>query len=150
MAYKGKFVPRNKEKYRGPVDKITYRSLWERHVMAHLDANPSVKWWSSEQAVIPYTSSADGKRHRYFMDFSLQYVDGTVHMWEVKPAKQVQPPVKPKRLTSATKERYINEIHTYHTNISKWKAAKELCDRKGYSFKILTEDVLRKRFGMRT
>lgn len=150
MAYKGKFAPKNRNKYRGQVDKVTYRSLWELHVMKHLDANPHIRWWSSEESVIPYVNELDNTRHRYFMDFTVCSNDGIIHLWEVKPAKQTQPPPKPKRLTTATKERYINELRTYRTNISKWKAAKTLCDKKGWVFKILTEDVLRKRFGMKT
>lgn len=150
MAYKGKYIPKNKSKYRGPIDKITYRSLWERHVMSHMDANPNIRWWSSEQSVIPYTSSVDGKRHRYFMDITCCCTDGTIYLFEIKPKKQTMPPVKPKRLTASTKERYINEIQTYQTNICKWTATKELCSKKGWIFKILTEDVLRRRFGMKT
>lgn len=150
MSYKGKFVPRNTGKYRGPLDKITYRSLWELHMFKHMDSNPNVRWWSSEQSIIPYTSAVDNKRHRYFMDITCCYNDGSMYLFEIKPEKQTQPPVKPKRLTAQSKERYINEIRTYQTNISKWKAAYELCNKKGWNFKILTEGVLRKRFGMKT
>lgn len=149
MAYSGKFLPKNKQKYRGKVEDIVYRSLWERHVMEHLDKNENVKWWSSETTIIPYTSAADGGRHRYFMDFTVCYLDESIHLWEVKPKKQTQPPVKPKKLTATTKTRFEGEVHTWATNLSKWKAAKDLCDKKGWTFKILTEDTLRKYFKMK-
>ena len=147
MSYHGKFVPKNKSKYRGKIDNITYRSLWELAVMKHLDNNPHVKWWNSECTVIPYFSEADQKKRRYFMDFTLCYEDGSVHMWEVKPAAQCQPPKPPQRMTAAAKNNYLNALHTWQTNLCKWKAAKSLCDKKGFTFKIITEKTLRSHFG---
>ena len=53
-TYKGKYVPENKEKYKGDIRKITYRSSWERWIMQWLDRNPRVAKWGSETVVIPY------------------------------------------------------------------------------------------------
>ncbi|CAH6634879.1 Head completion protein [Escherichia phage vB_Eco_TB34] len=36
-TYKGKYVPENKEKYKGDIRKITYRSSWERWIMQWLE-----------------------------------------------------------------------------------------------------------------
>lgn len=149
MAYKGKYTVKNKGKYRGRIDNVTYRSLWELCVMKYLDANPNIEFWSSEETIIPYISEADGQRHRYNMDFTVKYKDGSMHLWEVKPYKQTQPPEKPKRLTVKSKERYMNEILTFQTNLSKWKAAKALSDKKGWKFKILTEHALKRYFGLK-
>lgn len=150
MSYSGKFIPTNKQKYRGQIDKITYRSLWEKHVMKHLDSNEHVKWWNSECSIIPYFSDVDQKKRRYFMDFTVCYNDGSIHLWEVKPAKETQPPKPPQRMTAKAKARYIGEIQTWQTNLCKWKAAKVLCDKKSWTFKILTEHTLRSKFGMKT
>lgn len=149
MSYSGKYTPKNKAKYRGDINKIQWRSLWERHIMLHLDLNPHVKWWSSEESIVPYFSTADAKNRRYFMDFTVCYEDGSIHLWEVKPKKQVQPPTPPARMTAKAKQGFIEAMYNWQVNLDKWKAAKTLCDKKGWTFKILTEDVLRSKFGMR-
>ena len=42
MAYKGKYKPKNRNKYKGDPTKIIYRSLWERRFMVYCDENPSI------------------------------------------------------------------------------------------------------------
>lgn len=143
MAYMGKFVPQNKQKYRGAWDKITYRSSWEKFIMEMLDRNPEIKEWSSEEVVIPYFSNADGKKRRYFMDFYLKTNAGDVYLWEVKPKKETMAPAPPAQLTVAKKKRYMNDIYTFQVNIDKWKAAHKLCKSKGWGFKLITEDALK-------
>ena len=54
MAYKGKYKPKNRSKYKGDPTKIIYRSLWERRFMVYCDENPSIIKWASEEVVIPY------------------------------------------------------------------------------------------------
>ena len=39
MSYKGKYNPRNPEKYKGNPHNIIYRSLWERKFMVYCDTN---------------------------------------------------------------------------------------------------------------
>lgn len=149
MSYSGKYQPKNKQKYRGDVSKITYRSLWELHLMKYLDMNPHVKYWGSEITVVPYFSKADGKNRRYFMDFTVCYNDGSMHLWEVKPAKQVQQPKPPSRMTAKAKANFQNDIYTWQVNLDKWTATKKLVEKKGWSFKIITEHTLRSKFGMK-
>ena len=148
-TYKGKYVPENKEKCKGDIRKITYRSSWERWIMQWLDRNPRVAKWGSETVVIPYESSTDGKRHRYFMDFYVKFDDGKEHLWEVKPAKETRPPEKPKRMTAKTKQRYMHEVWTYTKNTEKWLAAVKLCQKHNMEFKIITEHALKKVFGFK-
>lgn len=143
MAYMGKFVPQNKEKYRGAWDKITYRSSWEKFVMEMLDRNPNIKEWSSEEVVIPYFCNAEGKKRRYFMDFYLKTTEGDVYLWEVKPKKETMAPAPPAQMTLAKKKRYMQDIYTFSVNIDKWKAAHSLCKKKGWGFKLITEDALK-------
>ena len=69
MAYKGKFRPQNRDKYKGNASNIQYRSGWELNFMKYLDRQPEVVRWSSEEIIIPYKSPIDGKWHRYFPDF---------------------------------------------------------------------------------
>jgi len=142
MKYSGTYTPINPKKYKGDYKNITYRSSWEKRMMLHLDKNPSVLSWSSEEVIIPYKSPADGKWHRYFVDFYVQIrtIDGRLktYIWEIKPKKQAVEPVKKKRIT----KQYINEVVTWSVNQAKWKAAIEYALDRGWEFKILTEDDL--------
>lgn len=139
MAYKGKFSPKNPQKYRGDYTNIVYRSTWECRVMTWLDGNESIIEWSSEEIVIPYKSPVDNRVHRYFPDFyvKVKQKDDTIRVMiiEVKPAKQTKPPEKKKKVT----KQYIQEVVTWGINEAKWKAANEFCLDRGWTFKVLTE-----------
>ena len=139
MAYKGKFSPRNPQKYLGDYKNIIYRSTWECKVMAWLDKRPDVIAWSSEEMCIPYLSPVDGKMHRYFPDFIVkvkQESTGQVVtlMIEVKPDKQSRPPQKKSRIT----KQYIQEVVTWGVNQAKWKAAIEYCKDRKWEFMVMT------------
>lgn len=139
MAYRGKYQPKNPSKYLGDPTKIVYRSLWERKCMRIFDENPNVIRWASEEMAIPYLSPVDKKRHKYFPDFIIEIKNkqGEIEtqMLEVKPAKYTRVPKKPKRMT----QRFLNEANTYLVNQAKWEAAENVCEKKGWKFKILTE-----------
>jgi hypothetical protein len=141
MSNKGRFKPKNPQKYRGDANNIIYRSTWEIKVMNYLDENPNVIWWGSEELPIPYLSPVDKKKHRYFPDFiaKMRKADGTVmtYIIEVKPEKQTQPPTQ-KRKTKT----YLQEVITYEINKAKWYAAEEFCKDHGWQFQILTEKHL--------
>lgn len=144
MAYSGSFMPKHREKYKGEITKIHYRSNWEKFFMNYCDKNDAIVKWSSEETIIPYFSNADGKKRRYFMDFYVKYNTGQEFLVEVKPKKETQPPTRPVQLTAGAKRRFMNEIYVYQVNSDKWKAAKRYADSKGYIFRILTEDGLKK------
>ena len=137
--------PKNPKKYIGDPTNIVYRSGWEKRVMESLDDNLNVIRWASEEIAIPYVSPIDNRVHRYFVDFYVEAVgrDGgtKVMLLEVKPADQTKQPVKPKRNT----KRFITEMMTYGINQAKWEAAKAFCDKKGWEFKIITEQELFKK-----
>ena len=92
MAYKGRFRPKNIQKYKGDPSNIVYRSLWELRFMRYLDSHPSILEWASEEIVIPYYSPVDKKMHRYFPDFWVRSVssDNQINtmLIEIKPDKQ--------------------------------------------------------------
>jgi hypothetical protein len=142
MAYSGKFVPKNTNKYLGDPTNIWYRSLWERRVMVHLDDNTSVVGWSNEELIIPYLSPVDNRWHRYFPDFfvKVQNKRGLIEsmVLEVKPKKQSAPPQIRSRITKS----YINEVVIWGVNEAKWKAAEEFCMDRGWKFKVITEEHL--------
>ena len=142
MAYSGKYIPTNITKYRGDVNKIFYRSLWERRFMVYCDNTKEILEWGSEEVIIPYVSPLDGKLRRYFPDFyiKVRQKDKTIKKMiiEVKPKAQCGPPKTPKRKT----QRFINEVRTWGVNQAKWEAAIDWCNDRGIEFKILTEDHL--------
>ena len=141
MSYKGRFLPKNPQKYAGDANNIIWRSTWEKRVMEWLDRSDNVVYWASEELVIKYYSPIDNKIHRYFPDFTVKIKkkDGTVmtHVLEVKPEYQTKQPVM-KRKT----KRFLEEQVTYIVNQSKWKAATEFCKDRGWVFQILTEKDL--------
>jgi len=142
MAYKGKFRPKNPQKYRGDPTKIIYRSLWERNCMRYFDENPNVLKWSSEEVIVPYKSPLDGRYHRYFPDFLIRVKNkqGNLEtiMIEVKPLKETKEPKPQKRLT----KNYLYEVKTWSINKSKWEAAIEFCKDRKWKFMIITEKEL--------
>jgi hypothetical protein len=145
MAYRGKFRPKNYQKYMGDPTNIIYRSLLERRFMVYCDTNSSILQWSSEEVIIPYYSPVDKKWHRYFVDFCIKYKNnlGEVKtvLIEVKPSTQTKPPEK---ITgNKPTRRYLNEVMTWGVNKAKWDAAIEYCKDRNWEFKILTEKELR-------
>ena len=139
MSYKGKWRPKNREKYDGDPTRITYRSLWERQAFKWCDQNPKIKSWSSESVVVPYRLMTDGKMHRYFVDLKITFTNGKTVLVEIKPKKQTKPPKKPTRKT----RRHLKEVRTYAMNISKWSFAEEYAKDRGWEFQVWTEDTLK-------
>ena len=135
MAYRGKFRPSNSHKYKGDHTKIIYRSLWELKFMRKCDENTGIVQWSSEEIIVPYRSLIDGKKHRYFPDFWVKKLNSDVVLVEIKPMNQSVPPQKKSKVT----KRYLEEVKTWGTNLSKWRAAQEYCDDRGWTFMVLTE-----------
>ena len=143
QTHKGFFRPKNPEKYKGDPRNIVYRSSWERIMMNWLDTREDVLDWSSEEKAIWYYEPVAKKRRRYFPDFMIRYKnkDGCVitELIEVKPKAQVLgPPENPKRRTKA----WANQVMTYITNQAKWEAARNICEDRGWSFRVITEDQL--------
>lgn len=140
------FTPTNPSKYVGNLATLTLRSSWERKLAIYCDTHPKVKRWGCETLVIPYISSIDGSRHRYFVDFILEVED--VHgklkkvAIEVKPKCQTQAPILPKRKTQKAEARYLRETHEWIRNQDKWKAARAFCGERDITFVIMTEAEL--------
>jgi len=135
MAYKGRFRPSNPKKYRGDFTNIIYRSLWELKFMRECDSHPDIVEWASEEIVISYRNIVDGKMHRYFPDFWIRKINNDITLVEIKPSTQSVPPQKKSKIT----KRYIEEVTTWGTNLSKWRAAQQYCDKRGWAFMVLTE-----------
>lgn len=141
-TYKGKYRVLNPKKYKGDIDNIIYRSLWELRFMKWCDGNDSILEWGSETVIIPYISPVDKKIHRYFVDFYIKVLDRQgetkKYLIEIKPEKYTKPPNIPKIKT----KRFIDEVFQYGVNEAKWKAAFEYCQDRNMKFMILTEKDL--------
>lgn len=157
---KGFYRPKNKEKYKGRVDNIVFRSSLELQFMRYCDLNPAILEWSSEEIVIPYISPKDKKIHRYYVDFWIKYIseenetdkNGIVilennkpkkkikkALIEIKSADEIKPPKQPARITDT----YKRKIATWLINMAKWQAAKNFATKYNMEFKIITEKQLK-------
>lgn len=139
MAYKGRYTPKFPEKYVGDVNKIIYRSSWERKFMEWCDFNGAVKAWNSEDIKIPYISPVDGKTHRYHVDFWIKMINKKGEeeqvLIEIKPHAQRFPPKKGNKRQG----RYIAECKTYAVNQAKWKAASKAAANNSMRFVVMDE-----------
>src|SRR5882672_1350116 len=92
----GYYTLKNPLKYVGDPKKCIYRSSYELEMHNFLDNNTRVLHWSSEEIIIPYIKPTDGKMHRYFPDYWVEYVnkDGEIlqEIIEVKPRSQTRKP----------------------------------------------------------
>lgn len=112
--------------------------------MNWLDLREDVLWWSSEEKALWYYNPVKKRNARYFPDFiiHIRRADGTemTEMIEVKPKNQVVgPPTNPKRRTAA----WMRQVQTWVVNQKKWEAATEICEDRGWNFRIITEDDLK-------
>ena len=138
MAYKSKYLPKNKQKYLGDPTKIITRSTWEWSLAKWCDNNPLIKKWSVENVVVPYYDTLKKKQRRYFVDFYVETNKGEKLLIEVKPNKETKPPFRFKNkhedlleilqesqavYSSSALQKKYRAVITYMTNQSKWKGA---------------------------
>lgn len=143
--YKGEYQIVNKSKYVGNKNP-NYRSSWECRFCHYLDHNEKVTKWGYECLEITYFNPLDNKVHRYFPDFYVEIIDKNNHQQkyiiEVKPVNQSVKPKQPKNNNQKAKKRYLSEVATYVTNMAKWGSAEKYCQKKGFIFKVITENEL--------
>ena len=139
----GKFNPKYPEKYAGDSTNIVYRSSWELRFMSHLDKNPNVIRWASEELIIPYFDPTTNRFRRYFPDFivTVRNKEGKqkTTIFEIKPNHQT---IMPNPAKAKSKRRLFNEAKTWGVNQAKWQAATAFCEERGWTFQILTEKEL--------
>lgn len=130
---KGKFTPKNPEKYVGLKNPL-YRSSWEWAFMNFCDNNPSIQRWASESIKIPYRNPVTNRQTVYVPDFFIQYVDkiGRMHseLIEIKPQNQQVMEKVGRNAVRAT---------AYVVNQAKWAAAASWCKNNGIKFRVLNE-----------
>ena len=114
--------------------------------MKYFDTNPSVLGWASEEISIPYYDTATKKVRRYFPDFLIKVKDknGKVktHLIEVKPTKDLRPPVGGKGKKRST---VLYEAQTYQMHRDKFASARNWCAERNITFGVWTEKHLRQK-----
>lgn len=143
-----KFVPANPEKYIGPdIDKIIFRSSWEKRFFSFLDNNPYILAWASEPEGISYMKPIPDEKGgvklkpaKYYPDIYVEYVTEDKkfkkELIEIKPLKQTKPS-KSRNPVTKLQENYVHAVNT-----AKWEAARKWCEDRDIEFKILTEKSL--------
>ena len=133
---KGKFYPKNKEKYVG-LKTPTYRSSWEQMFMRLCDEHPNVAKWASESIKIPYRHPFTGKYTVYVPDFFVVYTDknGGKHaeLVEVKPKAQTN--IYDAGKSQGKKKQAV-------INMAKWEAANAYAKHNKIRFRVVSEDQL--------
>lgn len=99
---------------------IHYRSGMEEEFYSLLEQDDDVLSYAAEQYKVPY--HWQGKWHDYIPDLRINFIDGSVEIWEVKPANQT----------------------TYDQNKAKWASAHNWAMNHGWQFQVMTEVGLNK------
>lgn len=92
-----------------------YRSSYERDIYNLLEADTDVIGYFAEPFKIPYFYNQ--KWSNYVPDLRIDYIDGSVEIWEIKPASQTH----------------------YEINQAKWSAAANYTENHGWKFNLITE-----------
>lgn len=94
---------------------IPYRSGMEEEFYCLLEQDNEVSSFAAEPYKVPYYWQ--GKWHNYIPDIRINFIDGSVEIWEVKPANQTQ----------------------QEQNRAKWSSATDWASNHGWLFTVQTE-----------
>lgn len=138
----GRYDVVNRGKYKGDLSKgVIYRSSWELQLISAIDYSSKVKFWGSEEVVVPYMNpDSPDRMHRYFIDLYVELVDGNKYLIEVKPFKFID-------LEAYAKEKSEARRAEFRKNVMKWQYASKVAKDSGMKFCVVTErelpDILR-------
>jgi len=142
----GRYHVHNKKKYNGDIEKIIYRSSWERKFCVYCDISDDVIKWSSEPFSIPYFNPVKNHKSEYLIDFyaRMKSETGSIddYLIEIKPKAKLKKPNPPDKQTLKKLQRYNEELREYIINLSKFAAARTYAIKMGYKFIVITEDIL--------
>lgn len=134
----GLYTPKHPDKYVGDLTHIRFMSSWELELCEFFDNNSNILRWSSESIAIPYIKPTDGKIHRYYPDYWVEYITrsgNVVHeIIECKPREQTR---RPRKTRDGKVSLY--EAVQYEVNMAKWAAAVDWCKSRGIEFRIVTQ-----------
>ena len=136
VAAKGRFIPKNPQKYVGrSINNIFFRSSWELAFLKWLDSNNAVLRWGSEELRIPYVHP-DGRVHQYYPDMIVMYIDVTGQV------KKEIIEIKPYKESVETPRMSERDAQALAVNKAKWKYAADWAERNGATFRVLTEKTM--------
>ena len=133
---KGRFVPKNPQKYLGNPQNIFFRSSWELRLFKYLDITPGVLQWASEEFSIPYLHPIDNKVRQYYPDAMVVYKDRYGNL------KKEIIEIKPYKETVLTPRSTDRDKLALAVNHAKWKYAAEFAAKNGIGFRVVTEKTL--------
>lgn len=133
---KGRFVPKNPEKYLGDPSRIIFRSSWEVKLFKWLDMTPAVLQWASEEFSIPYLHPFKNKVAQYYPDALVIYKDKFGNL------KKEIVEIKPYKETVLTPKASDSDKIALAVNQAKWKAAADFAAKQGMSFRVITEKTM--------
>src|SRR5210317_2135965 len=125
---RGKFSPKNAEKYVG-TKTPTYRSSWEHAFMRLCDEHPNVYQWASESIKIHYRHPFTGKFIVYMDKNGKKHAE----MIEVKPMSQT---------TMESAGRSMAKKKQVVINTAKWEAASAYARQRRIGFRVVSEEQL--------
>ena len=129
----------NPSKYKGQGP-IMIRSSWERKFAELCDKSPMVLEWASEPVTIPYRDPLTGHQKVYVPDFLIAVRRQTAN--KAGKVETILIEIKPKHETLIEHAKNSRDAERLLKNQGKWKAAEWWCQRRGISFRIMTEDQL--------
>lgn len=139
----------NPNKYIGDINKVIYRSSYERIFYHSLDIDPNVIYWCVEpqELRIRYFNPTKRKWSHYYPDaFCLKKI-GDKEMKcliEIKPKSKLVKPKQPKDLSDNKKKaQYIRKMNEYNVIDAKRKASVEYCKLKGMQYVFITERTVK-------
>ena len=142
----GYYQPANPQKYIGDLNKIIFRSSYEKRFATYCDYNERILAWSSEPIQIPYLNPIDGVIKPYNVDFYVKIKTEnsySEYLVEVKPSRQLNQPNAPiGKITEKRMISYMNAMKSYLVNLAKFKAAKQYAESRGWQFIVVTESML--------
>ena len=163
--HQGNYIPKNKDKVLklNSQGGVYYRSSWEIRVMTWLDNNPNITKWGAECMAIPYqlthfekNGDINVKNHCYYPDFyyEIKNKDGSIKkvVAELKPMKEFLMVQKLQEMKLSIPENanlkklrnFEYDLKMAQKNSEKWKTMIQFCDKKGWEFIVITEDILKK------
>lgn len=122
---------------------INYKSSLELACLRYCDYNKHIVKFSLEPFAIQYLKPTDGKMHRYFVDFYIEFSTGDRFLVEIKSSGETVAPNIPKKKTQKAVFNYNNALQTFAVNAAKWDAAKKFAAQQKMKFIILTENELK-------
>lgn len=113
---------------------IIYRSGWEKSFCESCDSTDAIIYWASECVKILYPNPLTNKMSFYVPDFIIKYIDKSgqlkKEMIEIKPMKESK--------LSEAGNGYDRLMIA--KNAMKWQAAINFCNKRGYKFRVLTDN----------